>query len=142
MEKKLFNELAYSHNDTYYWKGIIEDFDELNDLVDLSSNKKPFYDPYWKNKLLYIIKTSSGLDYKKIYAKITSTKSEVYDDEIDDYSESFMFSDKKCISNVSSDSSIDSSDDSSDEDEDKMNYHHLLKFNNCNKMCLRINFKK
>ena len=93
-----------------------------------------------------MIKYSSGLDYKKIYDKVTETRSCVYDDEIDDYSDALMIFEKKCISDESSDSSIDSSDDSSDEssdeDEDKMNYHHLLKFKNCNKMCPRINFKK
>ena len=96
-KKKLFNELAYSHNDAYSWKCIIEDFDELNALVDFSSNEKIFYDPYWKNKLLYIIKNSSYLDYKKIYEKITATKSSVYDDEIDDYSEDLMFSKKNAF---------------------------------------------
>ena len=94
MEKKLFNELAYSHDDAYGWKFIIEDFSELNALADLPSNKKPFYDPYWKNKLLYIIKTSSGLDYKKIYDKVTETKSSIYDTEINDYFDSNMFSKK------------------------------------------------
>ena len=97
MEKKLFNELAYSHDDTHSWKCIIEDFDELNALVDFPSNKKKFYDPYWKNKLLYIIKKSSYLDYKKIYEKITETKSSVYDDEIDDYSDALLFSEKKML---------------------------------------------
>ena len=104
-KKKLFNELAYSHDDAHSWKCIIEDIDELNALVDFPSNKKKFHDPYWKNKLLYIIKKSNYLDYKKIYEKITATRSRVYDDEIDDYSDYFMFSEE----------SEESSDDSNDE---------------------------
>ena len=68
-KKKLFNELSYSHDDVYSWKGIIEDSDELNALVDFPSNKKKFYDPYCKHKLLYIIKRSNYLDYKKITKK-------------------------------------------------------------------------
>ena len=115
-KKKLFNELAYSHDDAYYWKGIIEDFDELNDLADMPSNKKPFYDPYWKNKLLYMIKYSRDLDYKKIYDKVTETKSSIYDTEINDYFDSNMFSKKYIFFNEYSDSSIDSSDDSSDDE--------------------------
>ena len=101
-KKKLFNELAYSHDDAHSWKCIIEDIDELNALVDFPSNKKKFHDPHWKNKLLYIIKKSNYLDYKKIYEKITATRRRVYDDEIDDYSDYFMFSEE-------------SSDDSNDE---------------------------
>ena len=120
----------------------------MNEMILLTCHqiKKIFLILIGKNKLLYMIKYSSGLDYKKIYDKVTETRSCVYDDEIDDYSDALMIFEKKCISDEYSDSSIDSSGDSSDgssdEDEDKMNYHHLLKFNNCNKMCLRINFKK
>ena len=117
-KKKLFNELAYSHDDAHSWKCIIEDIDELNALVDFPSNKKKFHDPYWKNKLLYIIKKSNYLDYKKIYEKITATRSRVYDDEIDDYSEYFMFSEDSSDSSGSSDSSDDSND--SNDETDKM----------------------
>ena len=130
-KKKLFNELAYSHDDTQSWKGIIEDFDELNDIVDLPSNKKNFRDPYWKNKLLYMIKYSSGLEYKKIYDKVTETRSCVYDDEIDDYSDALMIFEKKCILDEYSDSSIDSSDDLNDDEIDKMSEKSSKFFYQC-----------
>ena len=109
MEKKLFNELAYSHDDAYSWEYFINNIDEFNALIDLPSNKKKFHHPYWKNKLLYIIKTSNYLDYKKLYEKIITNRSLLYDFEIDDYSECAMFSEE------SSDSSDDSNDDSNDE---------------------------
>ena len=42
-----------------------------------------------------MIKYSSGLEYKKIYDKVTETRSCVYDDEIDDYSDALMIFEKK-----------------------------------------------
>ena len=44
-----------------------------------------------------MIKYSSGLDYKKIYDKVTETRSCVYDDEIDDYSDALMIFEKNAF---------------------------------------------
>ena len=66
-----------------------------------------------------MIKYSRDLDYKKIYDKVTETKSSLYDTEINDYFDSNMFSKKYIFFNEYSDSSIDSSSVSSDDETDE-----------------------
>ena len=68
-KKKLFNELAYSHDDVYPWTSIIEDFDELNAFVDWPSNEKIFMILIGKINYYTLLKIVAALTIRKFTKK-------------------------------------------------------------------------